>query len=77
MHAEQVERALAPWRQAHQRLAHAIAGALVTVAIEVQAVDQVDFARHQRRQRVQGILPTLQVAVTFLHLGVELRLQAL
>ncbi|MND96895.1 hypothetical protein D3C80_891990 [compost metagenome] len=77
MHAEQIERALAPRRQAHQRLLHARTGVVIAVAIQIEAVLQVNARGRQRWQGIQRSLPAFQVAMTLFHLGVELRLQAL
>ncbi|MCY1186508.1 hypothetical protein D9M73_273870 [compost metagenome] len=76
MHAEQVEGALAPWRQPHQGLAHARARVAVAIAIQSQAGSQVDFRWRQDRQGIQSILPAFKIAMAFFHLGVELCLQA-
>ncbi|BCQ64508.1 hypothetical protein PBOI14_62580 [Pseudomonas sp. Boi14] len=75
VHAEQVERALAPRRQAHQCGAHLRPSGVVAVGVQAQAIDQVDFAGLDLGQCIQGALPALQVAMAFFHLGVELGLQ--
>ncbi|MCY1185986.1 hypothetical protein D9M73_268130 [compost metagenome] len=76
VYAEQIEGALAPWRQAHQRLAHLHARVAVAIAVQGQASAQVDFGGRQCRQGIEGILPTFEVAMAFFHLGIELCLQA-
>src|SRR5471032_634215 len=77
MHAKQVERAFAPRAQAHQRSAHLCAGGVVAIGVKGQAIEQIDFAGLDLRQRIQRTMPTLQVAMTLFHLAIELRLQAL
>ncbi|MNZ50029.1 hypothetical protein D3C78_678100 [compost metagenome] len=75
MHAEQVERPLAPRRQAHQGGTHLRAGFIVAIGVQLQAVEQIDFARLDPWQGVQRALPALQVAMALFHFLVELRLQ--
>ncbi|MNL21991.1 hypothetical protein D3C87_1433080 [compost metagenome] len=75
VHAEQVERPLAPWRQSHQRSAHLRAGLVAAISIQLQAIEQIDFARLDLRQGVQRALPAFQVAMALFHFLVELRLQ--
>ena len=77
MHAKQVERPLAPGRQAEQRIAHLLAGGVIAIVIEGEAVQQVDLARQHGRQGVQRRLPTAEVAVADGHLGVQLLLQVI
>ncbi|MNS90016.1 hypothetical protein D3C72_1240500 [compost metagenome] len=77
MHAEQVEWPFAPRGQAHQCLAHLHAGGVVAIAVQAQPVDQVDFARIQGGQGFQRTAPAVEVTVTLLQLGFQLRLQAL
>ncbi len=76
MHAEHVERTLAPWREPHQRIVGGLARGVVTGRVEAEAVTQFDLHGRQRRQRIDGTPPARQITVTNREFGVQLLLNA-
>ncbi len=77
VHAEDVERPLAPRRQAEQRIMGGGARRLVAIAFQAEGFAQLDGNGLDIRQRVDRALPARQVAVANGELGFQLLLQAI
>ncbi|MNP47557.1 hypothetical protein D3C76_1416190 [compost metagenome] len=77
MHAEHVERALAPGNQPLQRGLELLAGRLIALTLQGEVAIQFGGGRDQLRQAVHGRQPALEVAMAIFDLGLQLRSEGL